>query len=335
MTVWLPYTAAPTGSSEFVRRLGQAFNDRGIPAVVQEFPHAFQYAPFLLSGASPPPGTRAVITNSWNGFGFHRRGLLAICIDHLFVLDPAMTPYKSFAQRVFHEGLLARYLKRSYRSADKVVAVSAYTAAALQARFPGTEVQVIRNGIDTEFFFPQRGPDGASAIRPFRLGFAGNHTRRKGIDLLVPIMQALGDGFELWHTGPALPDVPAAMRSKFHPQGRLGPEQMRAFYGQCDALLTPTRLEGLPLAVLEAQACGLPVVTTDCTSLPEAVRDGMTGFVCPVDDAEAMVAAVQLLAADRTRLAQMARAARERAVTEFGFDRMVDAYCALLGDAIA
>jgi glycosyltransferase involved in cell wall biosynthesis len=330
MTVWLPYTAAKTGSSVFMWRLGEALNSRGVHANVQEFPHRYQYMPLMLRHCLPPEGATAVITNSWSGFAFHRPDLLSICIDHLFVLDPAFNPYKSFAQRVFHEGLLSHFLSLSYRSANQVIAVSDYTASALRKRFPRVSVEVIRNGIDTDFFSPLPNGDDSRAGRPFRIGFAGTHSRRKGTDLLVPIMQNLGEGFELWHTGEALPAVPESVRKRIYAKGQLGPEQMREFYRQCDVLLAPTRLEGLPLVVLEAQACGLPVITTDCTSLPEAVADDVTGIVCPVDNITAMVAAVRALAVDHRRRAAMARSARERSAQEFGFEQMVDAYCDLL-----
>src|SRR5689334_12303270 len=148
MIVWLPYTAANSGSLVFMRRLGGALQRRGVAAEVQEFPHRCQYAPFMLSRCPPPPGTTAVITNSWNGFAFHRPDLLSICVEHLFVLDPALRPYKSFPQRAFHELILSHYLNRSYRSASHVIAVSEYTASSLRRRFPGIRVEVIRNGVD-------------------------------------------------------------------------------------------------------------------------------------------------------------------------------------------
>jgi glycosyltransferase involved in cell wall biosynthesis len=313
-----------------MHRLGDALNRRGIEAKVQEFPHRYQYMPFALVRCRPPPGATAVITNSWNGFAFHRQGLLSICVEHLFVLDPVLSPYKSVAQRAFHEIILSHYLERSYYTANHVVAVSNHTAEALRNRFAGVRVRVIRNGIDTRFFTPATIDNDYKADRPFRLGFAGNHTRRKGADLLVPIMQRLGASFELWHTGKQLLDLPEFVCPRVYPKGRLGYEQMREFYRHCDALLAPTRLEGLPLAVLEAQACGLPVITTNCTSLPEIVLDGVTGRICPVDDVPAMVAAVRFLAADPYQRAVMARAARERAVREFEFEDMVDDYCDLL-----
>lgn len=333
MKIWLPYTAANSGSSVFMHRLGAALNGKGIPAVVQEFPHNLQYIPHLLQHCRPPAGTTAVISNSWSGFAFHRQDIFSISVEHLFVLDPALSVYKSFAQTIFHEKILRHYLAQSYRSADHVVAVSAYTAHALNETFPDVEVTVIRNGVDTAFFSPEVDARGLDRNRPFRLGFAGNHSRRKGVDLLVPTMQRLGPNFELWHTGPEMLDVPDGLRPHFVAKGRLDALAMRDFYRQCDALLVPTRLEGLPLTVIEAQACGLPIITTNCTSLPEVVADGVTGFVCPVDDVGAMVKAAHSLAENVGLRRHMSEAARSRAMREFTFDYMVDAYVVLLETA--
>ena len=75
--------------------------------------------------------------------------------------------------------------------------------------------------------------------------------------------------------------------------------------------------EGFGNAVLEAQAAGLPVVTTDAEGLAANVEDGVTGLVVPRRDPAALAAAVQELAADPERRVAMGRAGRERAATRF------------------
>lgn len=66
-------------------------------------------------------------------------------------------------------------------------------------------------------------------------------------------------------------------------------------YHQMDILLMPTVREGLSLAVLEAIDCGLPVVASDCSSLPEQVDPGKGGFLCPVGDVNAFAEKLNLL----------------------------------------
>ncbi|MBV9849447.1 MAG: glycosyltransferase, partial [Armatimonadetes bacterium] len=83
-------------------------------------------------------------------------------------------------------------------------------------------------------------------------------------------------------------------------------------FADADLFVFPTRGDCLPLAVMEALAAGLPVVTTRVAALPEAVAHGETGWVVPPDDPQALADALALLIADpalRARLGEQARAA--------------------------
>lgn len=91
-----------------------------------------------------------------------------------------------------------------------------------------------------------------------------------------------------------------------------------------DVLVLPTRREGYPNVVLEANACGVPVVTTTATGAVDSVVDGETGLLIPIDDAPALADALIRLAQDGELRAGMAAAARERAVTKFSPARIWD-----------
>jgi glycosyltransferase involved in cell wall biosynthesis len=84
------------------------------------------------------------------------------------------------------------------------------------------------------------------------------------------------------------------------------------------------RSEGISTTVLEAMACGVPVVTTDVGSLREAVVDGVTGFVVAVEDASSIARSVVVLLRDDDRREAFARAARERAEAQFDLDTCAD-----------
>ena len=88
---------------------------------------------------------------------------------------------------------------------------------------------------------------------------------------------------------------------------------------RADVLVHPARWEGFGLAVLEAMLCGLPVVATRVSSIPEIVVDGETGLLVPPDDPSALGAALQRVLADPGGLGA---AGRERARTEFSVERM-------------
>ena len=80
--------------------------------------------------------------------------------------------------------------------------------------------------------------------------------------------------------------------------GKLAPDEVLHRLQQADAFLLSSLSEGISNAALEAMACGVPVVTTDCGGMREAVTDGEEGFVVPVRDAESMANALMKLAGD-------------------------------------
>ncbi|MBE2318742.1 glycosyltransferase [Solirubrobacter sp. CPCC 204708] len=91
-----------------------------------------------------------------------------------------------------------------------------------------------------------------------------------------------------------------------------------------DMLVLPSRWESLPLAILEAMACGLPTIASDVGGMAEAIEDGVTGRLVPPEDTPALAAAIGALAQDPEGLRAMGARARERWSERFSLTRMVD-----------
>ncbi len=104
---------------------------------------------------------------------------------------------------------------------------------------------------------------------------------------------------------------------------------------RADMLLVPSLAEGLPLVVLEAMACGVPVIASPVGGIPEAITEGFEGLLLPTDDVDRWVGAVASLSADPVRRETMGKAARERWVREFTATAMVRRITALLREAMA
>jgi sugar transferase (PEP-CTERM/EpsH1 system associated) len=100
------------------------------------------------------------------------------------------------------------------------------------------------------------------------------------------------------------------------------PEIMRAL----DIFVLPSIAEGISNTILEAMACGLPIVATRVGGNHELVRDGETGLLVPVDDAPAMAEAINLYLLERDRASLHGAAARRRAEALFSIDAMVRGY---------
>ncbi|MFI5183377.1 MAG: glycosyltransferase family 4 protein [Vicinamibacteria bacterium] len=97
--------------------------------------------------------------------------------------------------------------------------------------------------------------------------------------------------------------------------GRLEDNALVNLYRSCDVYVSPTRYEGFGLTLLEAMACGAPVVCTDVPAANEIVRDGENGLLSPPEDAEALAAAVNRVL-DDTDLRELLRAGGHRTCTE-------------------
>lgn len=328
--VWLPHVQVVGGGGLYTERLAQALRSLGHEVVTTEFAHRWQYFPWRLRWAACPEDVDVVMATSWWAFPFRRPGVKLVVIEHHCVNDPAFAPYRTFLQTIFHEVFLRAFTSLSLRAADAVVCVSRYTAESLAAAHGGIRAHVIPNGIETDYYCPGAEPKPSLGNRPVRLLFVGNLIRRKGADLLPKIMAALGPGYELRYTSGLRTRDTLSGKPGMVSLGRLTREQLREEYRKADLLLFPTRFEGFGYPAAEAMACGTPVVTTRCSSLPELVEDGVTGRLCPVDDVRALADAVAELSRDENALRAMGIKARSVAVSRFSMSVMAQRYAALL-----
>ncbi|HUP42185.1 MAG TPA: FkbM family methyltransferase [Thermoanaerobaculia bacterium] len=99
-------------------------------------------------------------------------------------------------------------------------------------------------------------------------------------------------------------------------------EDVRPFYAALDLFLVSSDYEGLPVALLEAMASGLPGVYTAVGGVPEVVRDGVEGLLVPPGDPEALAAAVLRLLGEPGERARLGASARERVAESFSTERM-------------
>ena len=103
--------------------------------------------------------------------------------------------------------------------------------------------------------------------------------------------------------------------------GALTPTQVLAKMREVDLFVLSSHEEGISNAVLEAMASRLPIMTTDCGGMNEAVTDGVEGFVVPVRDITAMADRLERLARDPELRNTMGLAARRRVERDFSLER--------------
>jgi glycosyltransferase involved in cell wall biosynthesis len=96
-----------------------------------------------------------------------------------------------------------------------------------------------------------------------------------------------------------------------------------------DVYVHPSEQDGLPLALLEAMARGLPVVASRIAGIPEVVRDGENGYLVPPGDAQTLARRIAELIADRERAQRLGGAARTTVLADWGIERTVDGHIQL------
>ena len=199
--------------------------------------------------------------------------------------------------RVIHRKLyykLATFLERKiYRDQDvHLVAVSPLVAAQLKSYFQREDVDVIRNAVDTLRFTPEVRVARRNASRQF-LSYAeddlvllliGNDWKKKGLDTLLKALALLSDlPLRLLVAGSDDPSFYRPLLDRLNLQDRVRFEKpssdVLSFYAAADLYIGPSLEDAFNLPILEAMACGLPVIASANAGASEFIRDGETGLI--------------------------------------------------------
>jgi glycosyltransferase involved in cell wall biosynthesis len=248
---------------------------------------------------------------------------------------PGFQPY-DLARYHKLTGPLIRFL---WRGAAAVVANSQGLAELARKSAGDTPIRMIANGVDTQRFQPAVDTlhDG-----PVRLLFVGRVVRQKGLDVLLDALSRLPDtaSFELTiiGDGPLRAELAAqaarlGLDQRTHFVGWVGREDMPGALGRADVFVFPSRDEGMPNAVLEAMAAGLPVAATRISGNEELVADGETGFLVPPDDPAGLAAVLTRLVGDRSLCRRLGAAGRDKVVREYSWRIVAERYIALCREA--
>jgi glycosyltransferase involved in cell wall biosynthesis len=218
---------------------------------------------------------------------------------------------------------------------------------------PG-RVELVYHGLDLTRFpaaCPARPPrDGADPADPVRLLSVGRAVPKKGLDVALSALAALPPGLNWrWvHVGggaglPALEDLARRLGvdDRVTWLGPQAQERVVAEYEAADLFLLPSRIaedgdrDGLPNVLMEAQALGLPVVSTRLPGIEELVVDGSTGVLVPPDDPAALAAALEELARDPELRSRLGRAGWDRVRCHFSAEQGLDRLAGRLGSQTA
>ena len=194
-------------------------------------------------------------------------------------------------------------------------------------------------GVDLSRFFPA--PERLRVGLPGMVGFLGRLAADKGIADLTTVMECvrtLKPDTELQIAG----EIDSADPVNVHTQAWLAAspyntllgqtDEVPAFLRELDVLCFPSHREGLPNALIEAAACGVPAVAWDVTGTRDAIIDGETGFLIPLGDHEAMADRIIQILADSLLADRLGSAAREMARERFDSRLVQSAFVDFIAD---
>jgi glycosyltransferase involved in cell wall biosynthesis len=233
--------------------------------------------------------------------------------------------------------------RKQFLRAQQITALSTNLAEHLSQtlRLPNT-IDVLPYGIDTTVF----ASNSHVQTKPPVVLTVGRLERRKGVDVLLRAMprvwqrfpdaqvRLIGNEGDL-SRGDLLAMALADKREQIVFPGFLERDQLVKEYQHATIYIAPTQYETFGYTVLEAMACGRPVISTQVGAIPELVDDGKTGLLVPWNDPTELAEAIIKLLDDPASAARMGAAGREKASNDFALETIVqrnlDSYQRALG----
>lgn len=291
---------------------------------LKEYDPKFEFFPFLFPLIFNHNNTDIIHLTPEYGCFVPKKKSKLILTFHNYVLDAFMKPYSSFYQRVHYKTDLKFFVKKSLEKADLVTAVSDFTAEILKKDLGyKKDVKVIYNGIDTEIFKPDYEKEGSENIKVL---FSGNLTLRKGAHLLVDIARRVKKNIIIYYTSGLRGKNRLPELKNLKPIGRFSYDEMPNLYQSMDILLMPTAREGFGLSMAEAMSCGLPVVVSDCSSIPEIAIDGKSGFLIKSFNAKSFSDHINILSESEVLRKKMGRFNSELIKSRFNINTFIKEY---------
>lgn len=230
--------------------------------------------------------------------------------------------------------VLRPFIRWLWHDADRLVAVSNGLRSYAHETAPNLPIHVIPNAIDLSAFTPAMQPKTSS---PVRLLYVGRFNVFKNVETLIEavaklIQMDVGE-FELRLVGegeqrPVLEQMVSELNltRQVHFVSWVPRDEIADHYRRSDVFVTATTWEGMPNTVLEAMACGLPIVGTQASGLHELVHDGVNGYLVPIKDPDALAEAIALLIGNGYERRRMGRQSRKLAESEFAWEYITEQY---------
>jgi glycosyltransferase involved in cell wall biosynthesis len=207
-------------------------------------------------------------------------------------------------------------------------------------KFFGIESIVIHNGVDLRYIEDVHSQDYQSENN---LIFVGLLSKIKGVNILIKAVEKVLDHSSLSCNlyiigGGELEEhlknyVSAREINKFITfLGPMDNRQTLSFIKGADVLVLPSYLENCPIVILEAMACGTPVIATNTGGIPEIIENGYNGILVPKHDIDALAEAISFVIQNHTLAKELSKAAKRTVKEKFTLEIMMEKYTKILED---
>jgi len=229
----------------------------------------------------------------------------------------------------------AAYGKKVLGAADRLIAVCKFVKEDIaKYGINKGKIEVIYNGVDTGFFKPSKKTFKEKYSDRFDvlLVFVGRLIQQKGLPYLIDAMAEIvreypRTGVLITGRGKEKEKLEARVRNLALDKnivfsGFIPEEQLPNLYSSADIFVLPSLWEVLPIALLEALACGAPLLVSDAGGNPEVVENGINGFTFKRRDTQGLAEKIRMMIDDEKTRKRMGKKSREIAVKKFDWEQI-------------
>ena len=221
--------------------------------------------------------------------------------------------------------------KLVFGAANRVVVTTSGMQSDVVQRIPeaASKITVIPNYVDTSVFQPYPNLRDES-----ELIFVGRIAPEKNLTAVLEAVKPLQVRLRIIGEGKIRPELQqrfASLDGRVIWEGNVPNSVLSRYLNSAGLFVLPSFYEGHPKALIEAMACGLPVIGADSPGIRELIRHGETGYLCAAQPS-AIRHAIEELVADPALRARMGYNARQYVLTNYSLDRILKSELALLED---
>ena len=225
---------------------------------------------------------------------------------------------------VFNTSRIIKKCLKEYREADYICVLSSFVKKTfLEKGIPERKLILNFSGVNSNDFRQIEKED-----KIFRIIYCGGLTIKKGTHYLLEAVSTLKlKNMELWFIGNIIEDIKPFLNKykdcyKFF--GVIPHYELYKYFSQGSVFVLPSLEEGLAKVMLEAMACGVPVIATTNTGAGDVIRSGIDGFVIPIRDVNALKEKITYMYENQNMCRQMGQNAKERVLQKFTWERYSD-----------